>query len=162
MMTEHHDLVSAAEATDLLARFARGRETGNAADVWGLLDRAEALAHTVIARENEVAELRALLKASIPAAMESLVPMARQAYDAASQGDGEESEYPRIVLERSLDPDDVTARWSAAVTYQETDHQYDGATIYDLARGFSNHPLTALTDLRASLEDLTRTEGDHG
>ena len=60
-MATEHDRVSADEACGLLARFARGREKGHAADVWGPLDRLEALAHTVITRDAEVAELRAEL-----------------------------------------------------------------------------------------------------
>ena len=40
---------------------ARGREKGAATDVWGLFDRAEDLARTVIAREAEVTELRTRL-----------------------------------------------------------------------------------------------------
>ena len=58
-MAADHDRVSADEAREILARFARGREKGHPADVWGPLDRLEALARTVIAREAEVAELRA-------------------------------------------------------------------------------------------------------
>ena len=58
-MAADHDRVSADEAREILARFARGREKGHAADVWGPLDRLEALARTVIAQDAEVAELRA-------------------------------------------------------------------------------------------------------
>ena len=62
-MAADHDRVSADEAREILARFARGREKGHAADVWGPLDRLEALARTVIARETEVAGLLAKLDA---------------------------------------------------------------------------------------------------
>lgn len=58
-MATDPDCVSADEAREILARFARGREKGHAADVWGPLDRLEALARTVIAQDAEVAELRA-------------------------------------------------------------------------------------------------------
>ena len=57
MATERNDRVSADEARDLLARFAHARQTGNAADVWGPLDRMEALAHTVIAQAAEIKRL---------------------------------------------------------------------------------------------------------
>jgi hypothetical protein len=71
-MTTTNEMVSAAEAQGLLQKFARGREKGAATDVWGLFDKAEDLARTVIAREAEVTELRtrlgrfALATASLP------------------------------------------------------------------------------------------------
>lgn len=61
MTTTTNEMVSAAEAQGLLQNFARGREKGAATDVWGLFDKAEDLARTVIAREAEVTELRGLL-----------------------------------------------------------------------------------------------------
>lgn len=66
-MTTTNEMVSAAEAQELLQNFARGREKGAATDVWGLFDRAEDLARTVIAREAEVTELRGLLDKALEA-----------------------------------------------------------------------------------------------
>ena len=55
--------MTADEARQLLTTFQRGRERGDAADVWGPLDRLEDALRTVVAREGEVAELRAELDA---------------------------------------------------------------------------------------------------
>lgn len=52
--------MTADEARQLLTTFQRGRERGDAADVWGPLDRLEDALRTVVAREGEVAELRAM------------------------------------------------------------------------------------------------------
>lgn len=56
----NNNLMTADEARQLLATFQRGRERGDAADVWGPIDRLEDALRTVVAREAEVAELRAL------------------------------------------------------------------------------------------------------
>lgn len=46
----NNNLMTADEARQLLATFQRGRERGDAADVWGPIDRLEDALRTVVAR----------------------------------------------------------------------------------------------------------------
>lgn len=57
-----NDLMTADEAQRLITTFQRGRDRGDAADVWGPIDRLEAALRTVVAREGEVAAVRAALR----------------------------------------------------------------------------------------------------
>lgn len=122
--------------------------TGNVRDGdRAIMAAAPRLAHTVIAQAAEIAELRALLKGSIAAAMEALMPMAREAL-----ANEEDAEYPRLALERSLD-EDAAEPWRVAVLFEKPVESFDVTTIELAARSHA-HPLLALTGLRADLHNL--------
>ena len=66
------DLMTADEAQRLLTTFQRGRERGDAADVWGPIDRLEDALRTVVAREAEVAALQASMPVRDPVTEEEI------------------------------------------------------------------------------------------